>query len=219
MSSSASDLFLLLKPGMKLSVVLEFGPKDSFSFTSMYIGGKADLYMIIDFPNKAKEKLIMRKVNNTRIVIRGVSDTKDGDIVAFQSTTLALISKPTGLLFLRAPQHFARKPIREHERYKLNLTATVSNDGESYSATLVDFSVSGCALLIKEQCSLAEKLPLQIASDLDDFLKDKLEDQIISIVKSKKGTKVGIKFADEISLNEKLRAKLLEEAFNASSPG
>lgn len=202
---------------MKLSIVLEFGPKDSFNFTSQYIGGKADVYLIVDFPTKAKEQLIMRKVNNTRIVVRGVSDTKDGDIVAFKSTTLALINSPTGLLFLRAPQHFVRKPIREHERYKLNLAATASAEEQSYKATLTDLSVSGCALLIKEQSQLANNLSLTISSDLDEFVEGNLKGQIISISKTKLGTKVGVKFGDEITLNEGLRSKLLEETFKASS--
>nr|WP_284676476.1 PilZ domain-containing protein [Vibrio sinus] len=202
---------------MKLSVVLEFGPKDSFSFSSQYIGGKANLYLIIDFPAKVKERLIMRKVNNTRIVIRGVSDTKDGDIIAFQSSTLALINNPTGLLFIRSPQHFARKPIREHERYKIDVDATIDFAGQKFSAHFVDFSVSGCALLIKDPNELEEKHKVTVISELDELCQSEFSGQVTSVAKSKVGTKIGIRFNEEIELNDKLRSKLLEEAFNANS--
>lgn len=217
-NTPAQDLFTLLTPGMKLSAVIEFGPKDHFNFNSSYLGGKLDQYLILEFPVKAKEQLIMRKVANTRVVVRGVSDTKDGDVIAFKTSTLTLLHKHVGLLFVRFPQNFASKALREHERYKVDITAKLEIDSQMYEAKILDISLSGAALIVDHGEEIHEHDSIKINCGLDKFLSCPLQCEAMTVTVTKQGTKIGAKFNEVITLSDSLKAQLLQETFNATSP-
>ncbi|WP_274677092.1 flagellar brake domain-containing protein [Vibrio aestuarianus] len=133
---------------MKMMANIEFGPEDSYSFSTSVVGYKRDRYALLDMPTKVQEDLVMRKIVNVQVTLRGICDTEFGHILAFKSTIIRSMSKPIGLLFIRFPNHFVTKAIREHERYKLSLPATITDNERKIKAKLVDFSISGCALFI-----------------------------------------------------------------------
>ncbi|WP_428775269.1 PilZ domain-containing protein [Vibrio sp.] len=217
MNQSVSDLLELLKPSTRLSVELEFGPQDIFSFTTQYIGYKENGFMIIDLPLKAKESLLMRKLNNVFIVVRGITDSHFGHIVAFKTSVICQTSTPSSMLFLRLPQHFASKPIREHQRYKLNLPITLTCNTVTFPATLVDISISGCALYISGENELTMESKIEIESDIDQYLPDDIQFHIVSIGKQKKGHKLGIKFDRSIEMNDQLKSALLTYMLDSSN--
>ncbi|EGU47784.1 hypothetical protein VII00023_20362 [Vibrio ichthyoenteri ATCC 700023] len=214
--NNVEQLIPFLTAGLKLSVNLEFGPNDLHSFNADYIGCKLGQYMIIEFPKKSQEVLVMRQLNNVSVVIRAITHSKLGHIIAFKSSVLASISSPTGLLLIRMPQHFASKPIRNHERYPIDIPVQVVSNTVSYDATMVDFSITGCALYISGENSLSMESDLEINCEFSSFLPTNLAYSIVSIDKTLQGHKLGIKFDQAIELSSDFKHALLEKSFLAT---
>ncbi|ENM5842930.1 flagellar brake protein [Vibrio mimicus] len=216
-STDLNKLALLLKPGMKMSAEIQFGPEDSYAFHTTLIGHKIEQHIILDLPLKAHEALVMRKVNNVQIVLRGMCDTELGHILAFKTSILQASTKPFCILFLRPPKHFATKAIRSHERYKVAIPAELNEDNKSYSGTLVDFSVSGCGVFIQGENELNKGSKVRINSELDPFLPKLIKSQIVNIRRQANGHLIGIQFDQPIALTEPLKKQVLEQAFLAGS--
>ncbi len=88
-------LHKFLKPGMKLSINFEFGPKDKFSYSTVYLGIKENSYLILDIPMRLLEDQVMRKLHNADVIVRGVSDTELGHVLAFKSSVLMTAVRPS----------------------------------------------------------------------------------------------------------------------------
>lgn len=214
--NSIEHLIPLLTAGLKLSVNLEFGPNDTHSFTGDYIGCKVGQYLIVELPKKSQEVLVMRQLSNVAVVIRAITLSKLGHIVAFKSSVLASFSAPTGLLLIRMPQHFASKPIRSYERYSIDIPVQITVNTVTYEATMTDFSITGCALHISGENNLNIANIIDVDSELSASLPQSLVYSIVSIEKTKQGHKLGVKFDRSIELNSELKHTLLEKAFLAT---
>ncbi|MGF1800222.1 PilZ domain-containing protein [Vibrio gigantis] len=211
------ELFRYLKPGTKTAGVLEFGPDDSLQINTLYIGHKEDQYLILELSQKATEALTLRKLTNVDIIVRAITDTELGHIIAFKTNVLAHISSPAHLIFLRPPSNFATKPIREHERYKVRLNCEVIFDTLSLDATLVDFSASGCGIYLTQQSDIDVGWKIQVNSDLNEYLDDDLVYKVVSKKRQKQGWLLGIQFPEHLDMSDELKTLLLEQAFVAGS--
>ncbi|MGY3571346.1 PilZ domain-containing protein [Vibrio paucivorans] len=213
---SIDELYTLLTPGLKLSVVIEFGPNDQFTFATHLIGFKHGAFIILDVPMKVRSSLVMRTIDNVSIVVRGISNSKLGHIIAFKTTILTSTTKPANLMFLRPPQRFASKPTRAHERYSLDLETTITEGTKTYQAYLRDISLTGCALFILGENELTKSSVIEIENDLTTFFSNEIKYQIVNITKTKSGHKIGIKFNHSIEMTDELKGRILELSVNAS---
>ncbi|MEG3694185.1 PilZ domain-containing protein [Vibrio coralliirubri] len=211
------ELFRYLKPGTKTAGVLEFGPDDSIQISTLYIGHKEDQYLILELTQKATEALTLRKLTNVDIIVRAITDTELGHIVAFKTNVLAHITSPAHLIFLRPPSNFATKPIREHERYKVRLSCEVTFDTLSLDATLVDFSASGCGIYLTQQSDIDVGWKIKVNSDLNEYLNDDLVYKVVSKKRQRQGWLLGIQFPEHLDMSDELKALLLEQAFVSGS--
>ncbi|MEZ8859438.1 PilZ domain-containing protein [Vibrio sp. 10N.261.51.A3] len=211
------ELFRYLKPGTKTAGVLEFGPDDSIQISTLYIGHKEDQYLILELTQKATEALTLRKLTNVDIIVRAITDTELGHIVAFKTNVLAHITSPAHLIFLRPPSNFATKPIREHERYKVRLSCEVTFDTLSLDATLVDFSASGCGIYLTQQSDIDVGWKIKVNSDLNEYLGDDLVYKVVSKKRQRQGWLLGIQFPEHLDMSDELKTLLLEQAFVAGS--
>ncbi|CDU03529.1 conserved hypothetical protein [Vibrio coralliirubri] len=211
------ELFRYLKPGTKTAGVLEFGPDDSIQISTLYIGHKEGQYLILELTQKATEALTLRKLTNVDIIVRAITDTELGHIVAFKTNVLAHITSPAHLIFLRPPSNFATKPIREHERYKVRLSCEVTFDTLSLDATLVDFSASGCGIYLTQQSDIDVGWKIKVNSDLNEYLDDDMIYKVVSKKRQRQGWLLGIQFPEHLDMSDELKTLLLEQAFVAGS--
>ncbi|CDT84797.1 PilZ domain-containing protein [Vibrio coralliirubri] len=211
------ELFRYLKPGTKTAGVLEFGPDDSIQISTLYIGHKEDQYLILELSQKTTEALTLRKLTNVDIIVRAITDTELGHIVAFKTNVLAHITSPAHLIFLRPPSNFATKPIREHERYKVRLSCEVTFDTLSLDATLVDFSASGCGIYLTQQSDIDVGWKIKVNSDLNEYLNDDLVYKVVSKKRQRQGWLLGIQFPEHLDMSDELKTLLLEQAFVSGS--
>ncbi|CDT48609.1 PilZ domain-containing protein [Vibrio coralliirubri] len=211
------ELFRYLKPGTKTAGVLEFGPDDSIQISTLYIGHKEDQYLILELTQKATEALTLRKLTNVDVIVRAITDTELGHIVAFKTNVLAHITSPAHLIFLRPPSNFATKPIREHERYKVRLSCEVTFDTLSLDATLIDFSASGCGIYLTQQSDIDVGWKIKVNSDLNEFLDDDLVYKVVSKKRQRQGWLLGVQFPEHLDMSDELKTLLLEQAFVAGS--
>ena len=211
------ELFRYLKPGTRTAGVLEFGPQDSIQVSTLYIGHKEDQYLVLELSQKSTEALTLRKLNNVDIIIRAITDTELGHIVAFKTSVLSHITHPAHLIFLRPPSNFATKPIREHERYKINLSCEASFDTLTLDATLIDFSISGCGVFLTQQSDIDIGMKIKVSSILDEHLPDDLTYKVVSKKRHGQGWLLGIQFPEHLELDEDLKKLLLELTFNTGN--
>ncbi|MEZ9442286.1 PilZ domain-containing protein [Vibrio sp. 10N.222.54.F12] len=211
------ELFRYLKPGTKTVGVLEFGLDDSIQISTLYIGHKENQYLILELSKKATEALTLRKLINVDIIVRAITDTELGHIVAFKTTVLAHITSPAHLIFLRPPSSFANKPIREHERYKMRLSCEVTVDTLSLDATLVDFSASGCGIYLTQQSDIDVGWKIKVNSNVNEYLDDNLVYTVVSKKRQKQGWLLGIQFPQQLDMSDELKTLLLEQAFVTGS--
>ncbi|WP_194437176.1 PilZ domain-containing protein [Vibrio fluminensis] len=210
------SLLKLLTPNIRLSIRIEFGPDDCFTFSTDYIGSKGHKFLVVDYPKKVQSNLIMRQLKNGQVVIRAITQSKLGHIVAFKSTIIDSTTSPTGLIFIRMPSHFATKPIREHERYPIDIPVTVTANTVSYQGILSDISLNGCAIFIKGEDKLGKQTAVQLESELSPLLPDNLTSTIVSVEKRRFGHLFGVKFDQTLEFNEQIQRVLLEKSFNAT---
>ncbi|WP_231566710.1 PilZ domain-containing protein [Vibrio variabilis] len=213
---SIEELGNLLQPGSKLSATIHFGPDDRYSFATTYVGCKLPQFLIVDLPTKAREALIIRKLSNTEIVVRAITNTKLGHIIAFKSTIIVKSSTPSALLFLRMPTHFASKPIRQHERHSMDLPAELKSQDVTYHGKLVDFSASGCGFFLSGENELTTNSVIELQSALTEFLPQGTKLSIVNITRERNGHKFGIKFNTPINVDDELKQALVEHAYLAS---
>lgn len=199
-----------LEFGMKLSVTIKFGPKDEYSLQSNLIGMKENQFLLMDMSSKVVEDLITRKTNNVTVVVRGITDTELGDIIAFKSQIISVVSRPTWLMFIKIPYSFETKPIRANKRFKLNLPVSVSSGDDKFKATLRDLSASGCGIFIDQPVDLNKGMDVSIQPSLEHFPHTSPVCHIMSSRRYAGGTFLGIKFATEIELKDDLKYEILE---------
>ncbi|WP_070966515.1 flagellar brake protein [Vibrio sonorensis] len=216
-NKTINELVPLLKPGTRLSLTIEFTIQDQFTFATSLVGHKEGQYIILELPSKAKEALVMRNVSNAHVVVRCVTDTTLGHVIAFKSTVLQIVNSPVQLIFIRFPKHFASKPIRNHERYSFEIPIEISSNTITYQATMLDFSLSGLAFFVLGECNLSRNSLIDIHSPFSEFLPDKLGYSIVSITKEKNGHRYGVKYDQALKMNDRLKLALLEHNYLSSS--
>ncbi|MGR5133729.1 flagellar brake protein [Vibrio alfacsensis] len=211
------ELHKFLKTGMRLSINFEFGPEEKYLYAATYLGLKENAYLILDIPTRLLEEQALRKLTNVDVVIRGVSDTDLGHVVAFKSSVLMNIIRPSPLLFLRIPGTFATKPVRVHERYKLQMDCTIDHMGNEYNGCLVDFSLSGCGIstLIEPEFVVGDKIA--IASLLSNYIGEENHCSVANIKKLAKGWSIGVKFTQPLDMTDELKTELLTQSFSANT--
>ncbi len=207
------DLNKFLIGGIKLSVTLEFGPIEKYTYPATFIGLKEGVFLLLDVPIRLIEEQALRKLDNIDVVIRGISKTDLGHVIAFKTTALFVQQRPSPLLFLRIPASFVSKPVREHERYKIELDCTLKHENDVYEGTLVDFSISGCGFtsLVEPEFEVGDVV--SISSPLDEYLEAEHPCSIANIKKLHKGWMIGVKFTSEVALSNELKVQLLEYSF------
>ncbi|EGR2797356.1 flagellar brake protein [Vibrio navarrensis] len=214
-SNSKEEIRRFLTPGMKLNVSFEFGPDDKMARPATFIGLKDKHFVIIEIAEKDKEEFVLRKLENTDVVVRGIADTELGHIVAFKSSILTTIAKPAFLLFLRIPSNFATKPVREHVRYKVALSGMLTHNGNQYQGNLTDFSVSGCGFTTLVEPEFTKGAFVKVESTLNRFISADNGCHIASVRKMPNGWFVGITFEQEVRMTSELKRELLELSFKA----
>lgn len=214
---SKDELHRFLKTGMRLWVNFEFSSEEKYSYAATYLGLKENAYIILDIPTRLLEEQALRKLNNVDVVIRGVSDTDLGHVIAFKTSVLMNILRPSPLLFIRIPATFATKPVREHERYKLQLDCTIDHMSNKYEGSLLDFSLSGCGIstMVEPEFLVGDRITIE--SRLSSYIDDDNRCTVANIKKLAKGWIIGVQFAEPLNMSEELKTELLEQSFSAAT--
>lgn len=207
------DIPRFVKPGMRLNATFEFGPQDTMTLPAFFIGLKKSQYLLIEVTDK--DDFVLRKLENVDVILRGIADTDLGHVVAFKTSVLSVATKPDFLLFLRFPATLVTKPIREHQRYKIDLSGTINHDGNLYEGKMSDFSISGCGFITLVEPEFHKGQVVKVESTLNRFLSANNPAKIANIRKMANGWSVGIKYEKPVLLSKELKRELLELSFHA----
>lgn len=211
---STSEIKQYLEFGMRLSVTIKFGPNDEYNLQCNLVGVKENQFMLLDMNQKAVEDLITRKTSNVAVVVRGITDTELGHIIAFKTKIITIISRPTWLMFIRIPYNFESKPIRGNKRFKLNIPVVVSHQDIQVDGTLRDLSASGCGIYLNKTLEITKESVVTITPQLTHFPKDIPPCHIVNIRRHAGGLLIGIKFEKIVDIKDDLKYEILELSFD-----
>lgn len=133
------ELHRFLKPGMKLSTNFEFGPKDQYTYSTTYLGMKENAYLILDIPMRLLEEQVMRKLPNADIIVRGVSDTELGHVIAFKSSVLTTTVRPSPFCLSAFQEHLQPNQFGNMSVTSCKWTVTLFMQGMSTTVALSIF--------------------------------------------------------------------------------
>ncbi|MFC1235359.1 PilZ domain-containing protein [Vibrio sp. F74] len=211
---STNEIKQYVEFGMRLSVTIKFGPNDEYNLQCNLVGVKENQFMLLDMNQKAVEDLITRKTSNVAVVIRGITDTELGHIIAFKTKIITIISRPTWLIFIRIPYSFESKPIRENKRFKLNIPVAVTHHDTQVNGTLRDLSASGCGIYLNKTLDITKESIVTIIPQLTHFPKDIPPCHIVNIRRHAGGLLIGIRFEKTIDIKNDLKYEILELSFD-----
>ncbi len=139
-----------LKPGtvVDLQVTTPTAPK---RVRVAYVGMEIPNCLIFQVPTTAKWMTVrdLLVVDND-LVVRYVLEGTVGQVIAFRTSVLKLLSKPSGLLITSFPDRVESIGLRSSKRAQPGIAVSVSSDvvssGTKTTGIVVDISNKGCRL-------------------------------------------------------------------------
>ncbi len=207
-----------LMVGTKLNIELDFGPGDSYSLASTLIGVRHKHYFIVDMSSRQAQDLIMRRLENIDVVVKGVLPTKLGHVFAFRSQVICKISKPSWLLFIKIPRSYEVKAIREHKRLIIEQRIEFEHQGQTYKGTITDISAAGCGLMCERYVNLknGDIVEHKVNSSDTEGIHHRLPDAKVVNAKAMPdgGYLFGLEFVELIQKTSEVQADILMLALN-----
>lgn len=199
--------YQFLQIGMKLSLSL---PNNSSikGVTVILLGYKVGEFVVVD--TSGLSKTVQQQLDDGEFVVRGLSDTSFGHVIAFRCHALSSSESPCSHLFLSSPTDFASKPIREHSRYKLSMPCTVSFGQSSIEGKIVDFSLTGCGIYLEQSHDFCKGLEVKVESALNQFLPAGMIFEVVTVRKQGRGSLLGIQFNQQVLMSNRLKTTLAE---------
>ncbi|RJG42309.1 PilZ domain-containing protein [Motilimonas pumila] len=146
-----------LTPGMMLHVeaVTPAGIHDKMKLP--LIGMLANEYLLLEYPEAAKwgDKFEVLK-EGYDVVVRVLIEGEEGAVMAFKSTIMPTVSRPSKMLVLAYPQQVQKQPLRAEPRLPTRLPARVQCGDNVLQAQLLDLSASGCRVQLADPIKQAE---------------------------------------------------------------
>ncbi|MCG9623463.1 flagellar brake protein [Vibrio mediterranei] len=207
------ECYRYLKTGMKLSLSVT-GEESLKGLPASLIGFKFDNYLVVDAQELEQETICA--LREKEVIVRGLTDTGYGHVVAFTCQWIADSNVPSKQVYLSPPNNFVTKPIREHSRYKLAIPCSLSLGKAQTEATMVDFSLSGCGIFIASEHDFCKGLEVKIDCELNRFLPAGITFEIASIKKHGVGSLIGIQFNQQVLMSNNLKMTLAEWSLQAS---
>ncbi|GAL36370.1 hypothetical protein JCM19240_1814 [Vibrio maritimus] len=199
--------YRFLQPGMKLTLssVSESHIK---GVAVTLLGYKVDEFIVVD--TSGLTSAVQQQINDDEFVVRGLSDTSFGHVIAFRCRALSSSELPCSHLFLSSPTEFVSKPIREHSRYKLSMPCTVSYGQSSIEGKIVDFSLAGCGVYLEQAHDFCKGLDVKVESALNQFLPAGMVCEVVTVRKQGRGSLLGIQFNQQVLMSNRLKTTLAE---------
>lgn len=202
--------------GMKFSATIEFIADNDYTFYCELIGMKKKNSFIIDIPNSVLEDLLVKKLNDADIILRGVSNSELAHIIALRSTVLAVTNRPYWLMHIRLPNQFECIPVRHNRRYKVDIPVQIEYQLKSFKGTLLDISSSGCAIQYNGTTALRKGNNITLhflEQDLEPRLLDSIQGKVLNIKTKKNATVLGVLFDKSILATEVIKERVIEHLF------
>lgn len=199
--------------GTKISVKVEFGRKDNYCFNSQVIGFKTNSYLIIDYPQKAIEDLIIRNLKNAKVIIRAKSNSELGHIIAFRTNVLSMSMQPVPLLFLKLPLDYESKPIRKYPRFQFSGPVEVYANERSFKGSLDDFSVSGCKVHVESNATFKKDSKIHVKISIYPDEDSIVPGTITNITSYKSGQVLGVLFDRLLPFDDKLQSAIFKHFY------
>ncbi len=190
---------LAIKPGLMVDVQITLD-EVPLRFKTEFIGHDSKEIIIIKLPAKVvNEHESALKKGSLGVICRFVLDEVNGEVVAFESQSCFLLSKPFSHIYVAFPDHIQLHSLRSARRAATRIAVQVRSltHHKSWSALMVDLSWTGCRLALPLQLSRPMSIGDEMAITFDHIEGRALNAQICNIKKTPDEQLFGLKFTDE----------------------
>lgn len=129
--------------GIKLLV--EFEGLNLTFHNSTLVGIEHGKYLLLKAPSPF-ESFDRDRIDEEILVLKALYK---GTIYAFRSRLMALISKPSRLMFIQYPQRIEHHELRAHKRFKCSIVAQAQVDKKERGGVIENISMGGCRCTIQ----------------------------------------------------------------------
>lgn len=214
-SLSSEDIRKLrsLRPGMPLDLQVST-PTSAKRVKTEFVGMDGVKTLIFRFPDETKWGNLRDAIYpEHHLIVRFILEDEAGEIIAFKSKILFVMTKPSHLVFISFPKAIQNHGLRSDKRAQIRLPSKILN-AETKPLTegvMLDLSAGGCRLsasrktpgakLEEKQIQIAVTSPAQQEFTFTGTVMNQKSDGINFFY--------GVKFDD--SVKEEYVAKLLEQ--------
>ncbi|WP_438865044.1 flagellar brake domain-containing protein [Neptunicella sp.] len=150
-----------MHPGMSVDLQIKTATTTK-RIRSEFIGRDGGRALMIKFPDETKWGNLRDVIfADSELVVRYILEEDTGEIVAFQSKVIFVLTKPVHMIFISFPQAIQLHGLRSTKRANTSIPAKLfdeNNDHYLREGIIVDISHTGCRLAIKKQASNEQKL-------------------------------------------------------------
>ncbi len=111
---------------------------------SILVGEDPSEYLIVKSP-VGYAGVRRQLFEGNKVTVRYV---QHGHVYAFESFILALVKKPTNLLFLDYPTNVMHATLRKNERFDCYISCNAQFNNIDHNGTIMDVSITGCRCLL-----------------------------------------------------------------------
>ncbi len=133
-----------LEIGIRL--LIEFDNMD-LTFHSTLVGIEHGKYLLLKAPAPF-ESFVRDKVKVGELIVKSLYR---GTIYAFRSRLMAVISKPSRLMFIQYPERIEHHELRAHKRFRCSIVAQAQVEDTERGGVIENISMGGCRCTIERR--------------------------------------------------------------------
>lgn len=150
-----------MHPGMPVDLQITT-PKGTKRVRTEFLGREGSRLLMLKFPDEAKWGSLRDTIfADSELIARYILEQESGEIVAFKTQVVFVLSKPIHMIFVNFPKAIQLHGLRSTKRTVTSVPVRLFDEtNEHYlrEGMIVDVSHTGCRIAVKKGGSGGEKL-------------------------------------------------------------
>jgi c-di-GMP-binding flagellar brake protein YcgR len=184
-------------------LIMEIGINEG-KFKSVFIGFLPQKFILIQMPDVNKDFKVLDYIKDSMgCTIRGLVEGHEGAVIAFITTILSTMKKPTQMLVLDIPKKIELQQLRKVTRVDTNIKLSPQINNRPWNGVVENLSAGGCLLKLDKEKDLIVKegeiITLNI-SDMNVGKFDPVNGTVCNIKKHPRSIHLGLEFDETATL-------------------
>ncbi len=160
----------LLQAGSMVTIDITTPAGKRGKFRTTFIGYLPKQYVLIQYPEAHRLGSFSQYLTQgANVTVRGIIEGHEGAVVAFISPIRQTIQIPTRIMVLEFPKAVTLQSLRNTVRIETDISAKIKINDDYWQGAIMDLSVKGCQVFLKNGDSLLLKKEQVIEIVIENF--------------------------------------------------